>query len=425
MISAFANAKRQIDSVATLVEREYENKSFFKSAIRELKKPQRVIKKRLNIKLDNGRSKGFIAFRSQHNNARGPYKGGIRFHANVSEDEVKALSTWMSVKCAVVGIPYGGAKGGVVVNPKTLSESELQRLSEKYAQSFTPYIGPWKDVPAPDVNTAGREMAWMLEAYEKKIGYQAPATFTGKPLELGGSEGRTEATGLGGFYVLQRYTNARKINVKKTTIAIQGFGNVGYWFVKFASKAGFKIVAISDSSGALFNIAGLKNIDNIATLKEKGDSFENIAKKNITKYKFISNDDLLTLPVDILVPAALESVITVKNAKEIKAKVVLEMANGPTTPEAEEILIKRGVDVLPDVLCNAGGVTVSYFEWVQNLYGYYWEKAEVNGKLKKIMDKAFKDIYELMKKNNISYRQAAYSLALKRIIDAMLLRGRL
>ena len=195
--------------------------------------------------------------------------------------------------------------------------------------------------------------------------------------------------------------------------------------MKFASKAGFKIVAISDSSGALFNIAGLKNIDNIATLKEKGDSFENIAKKNITKYKFISNDDLLTLPVDILVPAALESVITVKNAKNIKAKVVLEMANGPTTPEAEEILIKRGVDVLPDVLCNAGGVTVSYFEWVQNLYGYYWEKAEVNGKLKKIMDKAFKDIYELMKKNNISYRQAAYSLALKRIIDAMLLRGRL
>src|SRR3989304_7090570 len=400
MRSAFANAKKQIDNVASILEGDYKDKKKFLKAIELLKKPQRVIKKSLSIKLDNGKTKKFTSFRSQHNNARGPFKGGIRFHQNVSEDEVKALSTWMSIKCSVVGIPYGGGKGGIIFDPKTLSETELQKLCIAYSEAISSYIGPWKDVPAPDVNTGGREMAWMLEAYEKEIGYQAPATFTGKPLELGGSQGGEEATGLGGFYILKDYLKTlrvgnhkgletKKLKNKKTSIAVQGFGNVGFWFSKFASDAGYKIVAVSDSSAGVYNPAGL-NIDDLNDYKKSGGSFNQFKSKS--KFKIITNEDLLKLKVDFLVPAALENAITESAAKEIKAKTILEMANGPTTPEAEVILVKKKIDILPDVLCNAGGVTVSYFEWVQNLSGYNWLKDEVNEELKKIMDKSFSEI---------------------------------
>ena len=421
MESAFANAKRQIDDISGLLEDEYQNKSQFRQAIQLLKKPQRLLKKKITIKLDDGKSKSFVAYRSQHNDARGPFKGGIRFHTQVSLDEVKALSTWMSIKCAVVNIPYGGSKGGIIFNPKELSENELKRLCQKYAEFLTPYIGSWIDVPAPDVNTGEKEMAWMLDAYEKKVGQHAPATFTGKPIALGGSLGRTEATGQGGFYTLQNYILRIRTLPARTTIAVQGFGNVGYWFAKFASEAGFKIAAISDSSGAVYDAKGL-NIDMLAKLKDKGSPFKEIAVKK--KMKFIGNDELLELPVDILVPAALENVITKENAKKVRAKVILEMANGPTTPDAEEILLKKGIDILPDVLCNAGGVTVSYFEWVQNLHGYRWTLDRVNEELKEIMNKAFNDIYDLTKKRKISFRQAAYLLALKRIVDATIARGR-
>src|SRR3989344_8752933 len=232
MASAFENAKKQIDDVSSLLSSDYPDAKRFKKAIEILKNPQKVHKKVLSVKMDNGKTKSFQAFRSQHNNARGPYKGGIRFHQNVSEDEVKALSTWMSIKCSVVGIPYGGGKGGIIFDPKTLSETELQKLCIAYSEAISSYIGPWKDVPAPDVNTGGREMAWMLEAYEKEIGYQAPATFTGKPIELGGSLGRTEATGQGGVYILSTYAKLRALKPNKTTVAVQGFGNVGYWFAK-------------------------------------------------------------------------------------------------------------------------------------------------------------------------------------------------
>jgi len=425
MASAFANAKKQIDNIAQILHSDYEDRKKFEKAISLLKKPQKLIKKTLKIKLDSGNFKKFTAFRSQHNNARGPFKGGIRFHPNVSEDEVKALSTWMSIKCSVVGIPYGGGKGGIVVDPKIMSQPELQRLSVAYAESFYPFIGPWKDVPAPDVNTGGSEMAWMLEAYEKKIGYQAPATFTGKPVEMGGSQGRTEATGLGGFYILDDYFKDRKLNKSSSTIAVQGFGNVGYWFAKLASESGYKIVAVSDSSGGIYSPKGL-NIDLLLKLKEQYLSFENITKRKEykSKFKFITNNDLLSLKVDVLVPAALENAIREDNASDVNAKTILEMANGPTTPEAEVILLKNKIDILPDVLCNAGGVTVSYFEWVQNLSGYYWNKNEVNERLKKIMDKAFSEINEMKKKKNISFRQSAYALAVKKIIDAMILRGR-
>ena len=429
MTSAFANAKKQIDNVAKLLESDYEDKQSlslhdkkrFNKAIELLKKPQRIIRKSLSIKMDSGKMQKFIAYRSQHNDARGPFKGGIRFHPNVSEDEVKALSTWMSIKCAVVGIPYGGAKGGIVVDPKILSVSELQRLCTKYAESFVPYIGPWKDVPAPDVNTGEREMAWMLEAYEKKIGYHAPATFTGKPIALEGSLGRTEATGLGGFHILNNYIHLARLNLSRMKIAIQGFGNVGYWFAKFAFDTGYKIVAVSDSSGGICDFKGL-DVDKLLKLKEKYGSFSDLPE--IKKQKLITNSQLLELDVDILVPAALENAITKDNANGIRAKTVLEMANGPITPEAEEILLKKGIDVIPDVLCNAGGVTVSYFEWVQNLHGYRWTKERVYEELKKIMDNSFDEIYAVVKEKKISYRKSAYVLAVKRIIDAMMARGR-
>jgi glutamate dehydrogenase len=414
MTTAFDNAQKQLFEVVSLLEEEYSDKKRFNKAIDLLKKPQRLLSKKLSIKLDSGKTRTFQAYRSQFNDARGPYKGGIRYHINVSEDEVKALSFWMAVKCAVVGIPYGGAKGGIALDPQILSQNELKKLTYAYAEFVAPYIGPWIDVPAPDVNTDGQIMAWLLTAYEKKVGYQAPATFTGKPIELGGSQGRTEATGLGGVTVLKQYLKKKGINIKKVTLAVQGIGNVGYWFAKIAREEGLKVVAISDSKGGIYNPKGL-DIDEIAKEKEKIGKI----KSNIT------NEELLTLPVDVLVPAALENAITKENANKVRAKVVFEMANGPTTPEADEILAKRKIDVIPDVLTNAGGVTVSYFEWAQNLNGYYWEKEEVLNKERKIMIKSFNDIHDLAKEKKITYRKAAFILAIKRIIDAMMLRGRI
>ena len=414
--SAFDNAQRQLQEVVPFLEKEYQDKQSlageagkkkFAKAVDLLSKPQRLLSKKLSIKMDNGKTKTFQAYRSQFNDARGPFKGGIRYHPNVSLDEVKALSFWMAVKCAVVGIPYGGAKGGITFDPQTLSQNELKKLTYAYAEFITPYVGPWVDVPAPDVNTDGQIMAWLLEAYEKKVGYQAPATFTGKPIELGGSQGRTEATGYGGVCILKEYAKSKKLKVKSLTMAVQGFGNVGYWFAKIAQKEGFKVVAVSNSKGGIYNPKGL-DIDKLTP------DF----KSNIT------NEELLALPVDILVPAALENAITKDNADRVRARVVFEMANGPTTPEADEILAKRKIDVIPDVLTNAGGVTVSYFEWVQNLNGYYWEREEVLKKEEKIMIKAFNDIYKTTLEKKVTYRKAAFILAIKRIIDAMILRGR-
>lgn len=415
MISAFENAKKQIDSVTDILEGEYPDKKRLRSAIELFKKPQRILKKRISIK-DGKKVKSFWAYRSQHNNARGPFKGGIRFHPNVSEEEVKALSVWMSIKCSVVDIPFGGAKGGVKVDPKALSEGELRELCRKYAEFIAPYIGPWRDVPAPDVNTGEREIIWMLDAYEEKIGHHSPATFTGKPVSLGGSLGRTEATGLGGFFILESYARLRKLKPQKVSVAVQGFGNVGYWFARFASQAGYRVVAISDSRGGIYKKDGL-DIDKILSHKEKTGSVSGL-------FENLSNEELLGLDVDVLVPAALENAIHKENAAKIKAKVVLEMANGPTTFEAEKLLLLNKVDILPDVLCNAGGVTVSYFEWVQNLSAYKWGLERVNGELKKVMDRAFAEVYSFQKKKKISYRRAAYVLGIKRIVDAMILRGR-
>jgi glutamate dehydrogenase/leucine dehydrogenase len=398
----------QMVAIKELLEADYQDKKLFAQAFSKVTIPDRIIKKTLTIKLDNGRKKSFLAFRSQHNSARGPYKGGIRFHPQVSEDEVKALSILMSLKTAVAGIPYGGSKGGIQVDPAVLSKNELQRLSKAYAKAFSSYIGPWLDVPAPDVNTDDQTMAWMLDAYEKTVGHLSPAAFTGKPVILGGSLGRTEATGMGGVYVLEQYAKNRKLVPGKTKLAVQGFGNVGFWFTRLAISRGFKVVAVSDSTGAVYYPKGLK-IEDLSDLKKQK--------------KTLSNEELLQLPVDILVPAALENVINIENAGKIKAKTVLEMANGPTSAEAIEILEQKKIDLLPDILCNSGGVTVSYFEWAQNLQGYYWTKDEVFKRLKEIIINAYKDIEIVKIAKKISYKKAASVVALKKILDAMILRG--
>jgi glutamate dehydrogenase/leucine dehydrogenase len=414
-------ALNQIKDTSLLLSEDYPDKKRFKKAIESILVPQRVIKGKISITGKGGKKKVFQAFRIEHNDARGPFKGGIRFHQNVSQDEVQALATLMSLKCSVAGIPYGGGKGGIIVDPSKLTQEELKNLSIAYAKLIAPYIGPWKDVPAPDVNTDGQIMSWMLETFEKKIGMQAPATFTGKPLELGGSLGRTEATGQGGVYVLDAYAKVKKLNPKTSTVAVQGFGNVGFYFAQIANELGFKVVAVSDSSTGIYNSKGL-DIASLGEFKVKGGAFKDLPLKAGTK--LITNAELLELPVTVLVPAALENSITKENMENISAQVVFEMANGPTTSEADAYLFEKGIDVIPDILANSGGVTVSYFEWVQNLNGYYWTKERVNDELKKTITKAFLDIDKIVKAKHISYRRAANYISIKRIIDAMMLRGR-
>lgn len=423
MSNPHKNAVTQLEQVAKILRKSYTDKENFDAAIDQLKHPDKVVQGTLRIRMDNGKTKKFTAFRSQHNNAVGPYKGGIRFHENVSKEEVMALSTWMTWKCSVTGIPYGGGKGGVIVNPKELSATELQRLSRAYASFVAPHIGPWVDIPAPDVNTNGQIMAWMADEYEivakkryKSLLENPLATFTGKPLLLGGSKGREQATGLGGFYVFEILAKKLKLQPKKTTIAIQGFGNVGYWFAFHAAKAGYKIVALSDSKGGVFSKAGL-DPQKVLECKKSGKTVSECGGKAI------SNTELLELDVDVLVPAALENVITKENAGNIKAKMVLELANGPTTPEADKILAKNNVDVIPDILANAGGVTVSYFEWVQNLQGYYWEEELVLERLEKLISEATERMWKLKKEHKVTSRVATYLSAVKKVVDTMLLRG--
>lgn len=411
----YKNAVKQLNEVAKYIE-------IKKEILEELKSPKKVYRAVIKIKMDNGKYKSFKAFRSQHNDAIGPFKGGIRFHPGVTEDEVKALSMWMTWKCSVVGIPYGGGKGGVIVNPKELSEKELERLSRAYMKAFYKYLGLWKDVPAPDVNTTPQIMAWMLDEYEKLTNRHEPGVITGKPLELGGSKGRGVATGLGGFYVTEKLAKKKKLNKKQTTVAIQGFGNAAYWYAYFMRKAGYKIVAVSDSKGGILTTAGC---DPTVLMEYKKNTGSVVGFEGL---KEISNEELLELRVDILAPAALENQIVKDNAKRVKAKYIIELANGPVTPEADKILDDRGVMVLPDVLCNAGGVTVSYFEWVQNNTGYYWEEEEVFTKLKAIMDRAFDELWALysqdttMNRVRITPRLATYIKSVSRVVEAMRLR---
>ncbi len=378
-----------------------------------LKQPQRILNVTVPVRMDDGSMRVFQGYRVQHNNARGPYKGGIRFHPQVSMDEVKALAFWMAMKCAVANLPLGGGKGGVIVDPRTLSVGELERLSRGYANAIADCIGPDKDVPAPDVNTTGQIMGWMVDEYMKgKKDDTLRATFTGKLIKDGGSEGREEATGLGGLFVLQAILDkmGKSSGTQKLTAAVQGFGNVGYNVAKFLVEAGFVVVAVSDSKGGVYVESSL---DPVAVLEDK--------KKTgaLSGGKTITNAELLELPVDILVPSALESVITKDNATKIQAKAVLEMANGPTTPDADKILYENGVVVIPDILANSGGVTVSCFEWMQNMKSEKWTKADVNAKLKKQMGESAGDVWDDAKKHQTDLRTAAFILALDRIVQAM------
>lgn len=380
--------------------------------IDQLAVPKRLVELNFPVKLDNGKIKIFKGFRSQFNNALGPYKGGIRFHSDVHRDEVIALSAWMTIKCAVADLPFGGGKGGVIVDPKKLSTKELKRLSQAYIRTLADFVGQDLDVPAPDVNTNPQIMAWMLAEYEKVKQIKEPGMLTGKPVSAGGSQGRTEATGLGGFFILRELLKMLKLK-PPLTIAIQGFGNVGYWLADVAHQDGFKIVALSDSQGGIYNPDGLEP-QKVLQHKQKTGSVINYSGS-----KKISNEKLLELKVDILVPAALENVINKSNAAKIKAKVVLELANGPVTPDADKILDKKGIVFVPDVLANSGGVTTSWLEWVQNKSGKYWPKPTVFKKLDTKMVKAFKDIWQESKKQRVNLRKAAYIVAIKRISRAM------
>ena len=373
--------------------------------ITKLETPDRVLKAELSV---NG--KKYPAYRVQFNNARGPYKGGIRYHPEVSEDEVKSLAFWMTIKTAVTDLPFGGGKGGVTVDPKKLSKKELEELSRAYVRAFYKYLGPDTDIPAPDVYTTAEIMAWMLDEFAKVTGKKAPAFITGKPLELGGSKVRDIATALGGVYVLEEAV--KKVGLKDKTVAIQGFGNAGMNMAKLLAEEGYVIVAVSDSKGGIYDSAGLE-IEEVMKSKE--------SKGSVVEYKKarkISNEELLECECSILIPSALSGVITEKNAGKVKAKIVLELANGPTTPEADQILWNKKVLVLPDILANAGGVTVSYFEWVQNKKNQSWSEQEVKKKLQEKMISAFTQIWKEFSDEKKSFRTAAYVLALKKIVAA-------
>src|SRR5712691_731705 len=382
-----------------------------------LRTPKRILEVSVPTKMDNGQVKVFTAFRVQHNVARGPAKGGIRYHPNVTLDEVKALAAWMTWKTATVNIPYGGAKGGIICDPKRMSKAELERMTRRYASEILPIIGPDKDIPAPDVYTDSQTMAWIMDTYSMMVGHSTLGVVTGKPVSIGGSVGRHEATARGCLFIAEEACKARKMPLRGATVAVQGFGNAGSIAARLFAEKRAKIVAISDSRGGVTNPRG---IDPIKALRYKERSGTVVGMPGASR---ISNDDLLTMKCDILVPAALENVITLHNADLIKAKIIAEAANGPTTPHADEVLARRGIFVLPDILANAGGVTVSYFEWAQDLQGLFWDETEVNLRLQKVMQRAFSDVYETMRKYHVHSRAAAYILAIGRVAEATLVRG--
>lgn len=386
-----------------------------------LMQPDRTITVSLPLRMDNGSVRTFEGYRVQHNNIIGPYKGGLRYHPNVSMDEVRALAFWMSMKCAVVDIPFGGGKGGITVNPKELSENELKQLSQLFITRLATAIGPTIDVPAPDVNTNPTIMSWMVDAYAKVVGKKMLAVITGKPLDKGGSQGRTEATGLGGSYVLLAMLQKLKKNPKGMTVAVQGFGNVGYYVASFLEKAGMKVVAVSDSKEGIYVADGLNPTLTLECKQKKGmlsGCYCVGSVCDLRKGRKITNEQLLELPVDILIPAALENVITGKNAENIKAKIILEMANGPITDDADVILTKKHTVVIPDILANSGGVATSYYEWYQNMHRQKWSKEKVFAKLEKQLIRVTNEVWDVGKKYKTTLRDSAYIVALQRIAKA-------
>ena len=410
-MSVFANALKQLKQAASYAK-------IPSAIIEQLKHPERILQFSFPVTMDNSEVRVFEGYRVQYSSARGPYKGGLRYHPQTNLDEVKALAFWMAVKCAVVGIPLGGGKGGITVDPKKLSEAELERLTRAFTRKLAPFIGPEQDVPAPDVNTTPQIMAWVRDEYERVVGKKVPGVVTGKPLNFGGSQGRTPATAQGGMYVLEELIGKLKLKPKQVSVAVQGMGNVGGIMAQLLHQAGYHVAAMSDSKGGIYNPKGL-DVPAVERFKKQTGSL-----KNFPGAKPVTNAQLLELPVTILIPAALENQITGKNAGRIKAKVVFELANGPTTPEADVKLAKRKVIVVPDVLANAGGVTVSYFELVQNIQQYYWNEREVIAKLKPIMVTAFRQIWQRAEQLKVPLRTAAYVIALERIGQAIEARGK-
>ena len=385
-----------------------------------LRYPEREMIVSIPVRMDNGEMKVFEGYRVQHNSARGPYKGGIRFHQNADLDEVKALAAWMSFKCAIVNIPYGGAKGGIKVDPSKLSRDELIRLTRRYTTRILPIIGPDQDIPAPDVNTNGEVMGWIMDTYSMFKGHSVPGVVTGKPIEIGGSIGRTEATGRGVTIITRQCLEHLGMSYENSAYAIQGMGNVGGTAAQILYDKGCKIVAVSDYSGGVYNENGLDIPAIRAYLSDKKKALIDYVSDDV---KHISNDEVITCCCDVLIPAALENQITGENAAGVQAKVIIEAANGPTTVEADKILEEKGIVVVPDILANAGGVVVSYFEWVQNIQSMAWDLDEVNRTLKKIMNKAYDEVDAMSRDNKVTMRMGAYMVAINRICTAGKMRG--
>jgi glutamate dehydrogenase (NAD(P)+) len=410
-INPFDTAKQQIDIVADLI-------GLDGGAREVLKHPKRELTVNFPVRMDDGSFRVYTGYRVQYNMARGPTKGGIRYHPQVTLDEVRALAAWMTWKCAVVNIPYGGAKGGVICDPKHMSKNELERMTRRYASEIASIIGPEIDIPAPDVYTDSQTMAWIMDTYSMQKGYSVPGVVTGKPISLGGSEGRNEATGRGCAYVIREAAKDLGVRVRGGAVAVQGFGNAGSIAANILyDEQGAKIVATSDSKGGIYKADGL-NPHAVEEHKHKTGSVVGFPGA-----KSISNEELLELKVDILVPAALENQITSKNADKIQARIVGEAANGPTVPAADTALFERKITVLPDILANAGGVTVSYFEWAQDMQGYYWPLEEVNSRLEQVMVRSYNDVHRVATERQVHHRTAAYVLAIQRVVDAMRIRG--
>ncbi|MCF7861462.1 Glu/Leu/Phe/Val dehydrogenase [Candidatus Woesearchaeota archaeon] len=419
-MSTFENANSQFEEALKYMDISQDAKDILKASKEEMTAS-------IPVRMDDGSLKVFEGHRVHYNDSLGPTKGGIRYHPDVTLDEVKSLAFWMTFKCAVVGIPYGGGKGGVTVNPKEISKQELERLSRGYVQAFYDFIGPDKDIPAPDVYTNETIMGWMTDEYSKIARAYTPAAFTGKPLSLGGSQGRSVATSLGGFYVLKDLVKKLGMEGKGLKVAIQGFGNAGYNIARFLHDEEYRVIGLSDSKGGIVCKDYCFDPVKIMGAKKSKGMIDGVYYKGTVHdekdHEHVSNNELLETDCDILIPAAIENQITEKNAPKIKAKIILELANGPVTPEADKILADKGIIVVPDILANAGGVTVSYFEWVQNRQGYYWAENEVFEKLQNIMCNAFQNIYSIMTVKKCTFRTAAYIYATTRIVEAIEAKG--
>ncbi|MDQ0058221.1 Glu/Leu/Phe/Val family dehydrogenase [Paenibacillus harenae] len=413
------NDKKETDvllATQIVIEQALQRLGYEQDMVELLKEPMRVLTVRIPVRMDDGKTKVFTGYRSQHNDAVGPTKGGVRFHPAVHENEVKALSIWMSIKCGIADLPYGGGKGGVICDPRSMSIRELERLSRGYVRAVSQIVGPTKDIPAPDVMTNSQIMAWMLDEYSRIREFDSPGFITGKPLVLGGSKGRETATARGVVIMIHEALRLKGIDLANARIVIQGFGNAGSYLAKFMHEAGARVIGISDVSGALYNEEGL----DIPYLLDRRDSFGNVT--NLFQ-QTITNEQLLELDCDVLVPAAIENQITEHNASNIKAKVVVEAANGPTTLEATRILSERGILIVPDVLASSGGVIVSYFEWVQNNQGYYWDEQEIDDKLRLMMIRGFEQVYDIHRTRKVDMRLAAYMAGIRKVAEAARYRG--